>query len=375
MPNDDNKYIFYCFDNGNPVQDLAIDTQLDYSIVSTKTLETVLDSPKDILGILKLIYHQFQPLQAYQPDVFVQFDFNLGLPRWHHTKKIVIGYDLIPLVLKEDYLPGPILAVRKAVGKKAKVRAVIRSVYYRFRYWVSCKAYKRADTILCISQATAESFRRLLNIDDSKIEVIPLAPVLPKISRTDKTILKNIDKPYMFYIGGTDPRKSLEDIVLAFNAVKDGGTDIKLVLAGNELKKIRLVPDVKGRNAILRSAHKSDIHLVGRVTDAEKMALYESALAFVFASTYEGFGMPVLEAMSAGCPVIAYDNSSIPEAMGNAGILVPSGNYLAIADEVVNLTNKKTRRHFAAAGRRHAKEYTWTGYIKAFTKALDSTTR
>jgi glycosyltransferase involved in cell wall biosynthesis len=372
MPKDKNKYIFYCFDKSNPVEDLDIQTNLNYSIVTTRTTATVLESPKNILGILKLIYHKFSPLSSRHPDVFVQFDFNLGLPRWRKTKKIVIGYDLIPLILKDEYMPSVKVALSKALGKKAKLRAIVRSLYYRFRYWISYKVFQRADTVLCISNATAESFQQLLKIDYSKLEVIPLAPVLPDLSKVNRSIVEHIDKPYIFYIGGTDPRKSLKDIVLAFDIVKNEGIDINLVLAGNEFKSVELIPDISGRNAILGSRNKSDIRLVGRVTDAEKLGLYESALAFVFASTYEGFGMPVLEAMAAGCPVIAYNNSSIPEAIGNAGILIPTGSYQSMADEIIKLTKKRYRQQFIHAGRKHAQAFTWKNYVEQFDKILNS---
>lgn len=370
LPKDDNKYLFYCFDKNDPIKKLGIKTKVNYELVQTPTINTVLDSPKNILGILQLVGHRFTPLKKYKPDTFVQFDFMLGIPYWRRTKTVVIGYDLIPLIMKNEYLPTVRFAWHHSAGKKAKLRAVLRSMYYRFRSWLHYKVYKKADKVVCISEASARSFHELLGINKQKLTAIPLAPVLPK-SKPDNSVAKKVNKPYIFYVGGTDARKNVKDIVYAFNIAQGRGADIALVLAGNEFKEIEKLPDIKARNAILNSPYHEDIHLAGFVTDNEKAGLYINALAFIFTSAYEGFGLPVIEAMASSCPVIAYNNSSIPEAAGDAAVLVKTGDYVEVAKQIIALRDEKQRSEFIKKGLKQSKSFGWDSYVKALREAIE----
>lgn len=369
LSDDENEYIFYCFDKNNPIADLGINTRVKYAIVTTPTINTVLDSPKNIFGIFKLVGHRFKPLESFRPDVFVQFDFMLGIPSWRRTKKIIIGYDLIPLIMRNEYMPSIHYAWHHSHGKKAKLKGVLRSMYYRFRYHLHYKSYKRADKVICISQASADSFHELLGISSKKLVPIPLAPVLPE-GAVDSKIARSIDKPYLFYIGGTDSRKRVQDIIYAYNIIRSRGFDAALVLAGNEFKTIDQIPDIKSRNALLRSPYKHDVHLIGFVTDPEKMGLYQHASAFVFTSSFEGFGLPVIEAMAASCPVITYNNSSIPEAAGDAAVMVKTGDFISIANEFIGLNDPKKRSTLIQAGVKQSQRFTWEAYVKGFRDNL-----
>jgi glycosyltransferase involved in cell wall biosynthesis len=368
LPIDNNKYLFYCFDKSDPIKDLGIKVAVDYKIVQTKTMNTILGSPKDLLTIFKLVRHTFRPLRPYQADTFVQFDFTLGIPRWKNVRTVVIGYDLIPLIMKNEYIPSMSFAWRHSTNK---LRAVIRAWYYRIKYSLYYQVYKRADMIACISQATTDSFHKLLHIDSSRLTTIPLAPVLSESTPDYSLAGKFKDRPYIFYIGGTDSRKRIEDIVRAYNIVRGRGVNIALVFAGYEFTSLQKMTDKLGKEAITQSPYGKDIHLVGFVSDAEKLGLYNNALAFVFASTYEGFGLPVIEAMAASCPVIAYNNSSIPEAAGDAAILVETGSYTAIATQVVALyRNPLLRSEMIASGAKQAATFSWESYVTAFLGIL-----
>jgi glycosyltransferase involved in cell wall biosynthesis len=369
LPADGNNYILYCFDKSNPVEELDLKLRFKYELIQTETVNTVLESPSKVIDILRLVYHHFMPLRHKKPDVFVQFDAQFGLPRWRKTKKIVIGYDLIPLIMRNEYNPSVRYTWRHSVGRRAKLRGVLRAMYYGFRYKLTYRAYKKADKIFCISQATAQSFAELLHIKKRRLEVIPLAPVLSK-TIPDESIVKDIVKPYIFYVGGTDKRKRIADIVRAFNIVRGRGKDIALVFAGNEFKQSETIPDIEGRDAILTSPYRKDIHLVGFVTNEQKEGLYKNALVFMFTSQYEGFGLPVIEAMRASCPVIAYNNSSIPEVAGEAAILVPTYDYLSLAASVCALQNSELREKIIAAGLSQSKRFTWEKYTKTFLQTL-----
>lgn len=367
LPRCDDQYLFYCFDKNNPIEELGIKTAVNYRIVYTPTIKTALGSPKDILGVYRLANHRFKLLRPEQPDIFIQFDFTLGLPHWHHTKTIVVGYDLIPLIMRQEYLPGMLFAWHHS---QRKLRGILRALYYRMKYRLHYSVYKHADTVLCISDTTARSFHQLLNIPSSKIVSLPLAPVLPA-TEPDQAIAKRIRKPYLLYIGGTDSRKRICDIVYAYNVARGRGVDLALVLAGNEFEGVNNMTDPAGKAAILASPYRSDIKLVGFVTDAEKLGLYQDAYAFVFASMYEGFGLPVVEAMSAGCPVIAYNNSSIPEAAGKAALLVETGDYVGIARSVVSLRRPELRQRLIRDGMQQAQNFNWSNYITSLMQLIN----
>ncbi|MBI1857013.1 glycosyltransferase family 4 protein [Candidatus Saccharibacteria bacterium] len=399
MPIDKNKYIFYAFDKNDPIKTLDIKFQNTYELIQTPTIKTALGSPRDIIGLIKLINHRFYPLKKINPDVFVQFDFTLGIPRWKKTKTIVVGYDLIPLIMKNEYLPSVSFALKHSAPQhqgmlKHFVRsivfrlkhksfaikkpsiilrkpfiAMVRSIYYRLKYRLHYKVFKRADRIVAISESTAEDFINILGVSRKKVSSIPLAPVLPDGS-PDFSISRKISKPYVFYIGGTDSRKKIQDIIYAFNIAKGRGADIALVLAGNEFSKLESLPNVEGRNAILKSPYRQDIHLVGFVSDAQKMGLYKSAHAFIFCTIYEGFGLPIIEAMSASCPVISYNNSSIPETAGNAALLVDTGDYVAIANKIIALEDKKLKQVIIEKGIKQANKFNWKIYVTEFKKVL-----
>ncbi|MEO6760872.1 MAG: glycosyltransferase family 1 protein [Candidatus Saccharimonadales bacterium] len=360
LPKNEDKYLFYCFDKNNPVKDLGVKMSASYEIVQTKTRNTILGSPKDLLTIYKLVHHAFKPLRAYKPDTFVQFDFTLGVPHWNGVHTIVIGYDLIPLIMNNDYIPSASFAWKHSTNK---LRSVIRAWYYKAKYYLYYNVYKRADMIACISEATAKSFQELLHISRNRLTVIPLAPVTTE-SLPNYDLANKFSKPYIFYIGGTDARKHIEDIIRAYNIVRGRGHDISLLLAGYELKSLGEMTDVIGKSAIQKSPYRQDIHFLGFITDAEKMGLYNKALAFVFTSFYEGFGLPVVEAMAASCPVITYNNSSIPEAAGSAALLVETGNYSAIATQItLLLSDPKLRSQLIGRGRNQATIFSWDSYI------------
>lgn len=372
LPADNNKYIFYVFDKYDPVQAESINFKNEFEIVQTPPLKTSLEAPSDIFNFFKLIRHSFGKLRPYRPDVFVQFDFGLGMPKWRNTKKIAIAYDLIPLIKKNEYLPSVsvILRQNRDIGGKL-FKAITRSVYYRLKYRLSYRVYEKADRIVSISESTTKSFIELLGVSKARIHTIPLAPVLTD-DKPDDEIIEKIKKPFVFYIGGSDSRKKIDDIVHAFNIVRGRGFEIALVLAGSEFREVNELPNEAGRVAILESSYRDDIHLVGFVSNSQKTALYQNAHAFLFCTTYEGFGLPVIEAMAESCPVISYDNSSIPEAAGDAAFMVETRDYVAVARQIIDLNNPELRQSAIKKGLAQSKKFSWANYTAEFKKVLIS---
>lgn len=363
LPSSDDHFIFYAYDSSNPIDELKIPLKIsNYEIVYTKARKKSVDSPKDLIDIARTAYHRFLPLKPYQPDLFIQFDFALGIPRWRRTRTVCVGYDLIPLVMRSTYLPTVFTALNQPGGKKTKIKSAVRASYYNAKATKDYANYKAADRIVAISEATKKSFIELLGINEHKIVAAPLAPVVPNIDK--KSAPKNLPaKPFIFYIGGTDSRKNVTDVIAAFNIARGKGAELALVLAGNEFKALETLPDIRARKAIMSSPYKNDIHFVGFISDEEKVYLYHHALAFVFCSSYEGFGLPVLEAQALGCPVISYNNSSIPEVSSKSVYLVGDRNTTAVAN-TIHTVSTADRTVIAKQGLHFTKKFKWDNFTK-----------
>lgn len=366
------KYLFYAYDSGDPIQTLGINLPVDYTLVQTKTLKKSIDRPQDFVQLAKVIFHKFSPLRCGDIDVFVQFDFMLGLPSLKNIKRtVLVAYDLIPLIFREEYIPTPRQAFRATVGTPSKIKKVLRAMYYNERYRLHYKNFTKADLLLSISRNTTDSLVEILNIPKEKITTIPLAPVFNTVKATRPRGF-NSDSPFIFYIGATDARKRVADLIRAFDKVRVTRS-ITLILAGKEFAKRNKIPNEGIARALQSSPYQADIVTIGYVSDAEKLWLYENAKAFVFPTAYEGFGLPIIEAMQHGCPVISYDNSSIPEVAGDATLLVPTGDVARLAKGVAKVLDSTVLRdRMVARGYTLSEEYTWDKYMKKFYAALEA---
>jgi glycosyltransferase involved in cell wall biosynthesis len=356
-------YIIVRYSESNPVEDF----DLPFSGYS----EVILKKPNEVHGFAKLkqlVLRQFKRrfgnLSAHRPDVFFQPDFQLGLPRDWRMKKYVVMYDIIPLVLKDLYLPSwRQLLARPGLGKIHRLRVVLGAWLKEGHYKRSLRALRRADRIFSISGATADDLHNRLGIPKKKIKTIYLAPSVSLLKPTEKDRPKQLPKsgrPFLLYMGGVDGRRKLADLVHAFNLLNGRGHDFDLVLGGKELAKVTEIPNVEVREAIMDSSYKDQIFLMGYTSQEEKAWLMKNAFVFVYPTLYEGFGLPVLEAMLQGCPAITYGNSSLPEIVGDAAVLLDEQDGTAIRDAVLNLQkNPKQRQRLIKEGQEQAKSFSW----------------
>jgi glycosyltransferase involved in cell wall biosynthesis len=152
-----------------------------------------------------------------------------------------------------------------------------------------------------------------------------------------------------------EPRKNVLRLIKAFEQIADRNKNLSLILAGK--------PGWNCENdfsAIQSSVHRDKIRYLGFVSECEKTALLKSCEVLAYPSLYEGFGLPVLEAMAAGAPVITSNLSSLPEVAGDAAILVNPLSVEEISTAIDRLVNDKLRRaELRAAGKRRAAEFTW----------------
>lgn len=226
--------------------------------------------------------------------------------------------------------------------------------------------FRRADRIFSVSRSTKDDLEFRYGIRSSKIEVIPsgVDGRFHEYDRNDPKLLAVKEKyhlPYRFilYLGAFEPRKNIVSIVRAFSALKKAGhpdlEKLSLVLAGVSGWK-----EEEALREISESSFRADIILPGFVEDEDKPALYNLASLFVYPSFYEGFGFPPLEALACGVPVVASNTSSLPEVVGDAGVLIDPHRpeeLLRAFQEV--LLDKKLRATLHEKGLARARRFLW----------------
>lgn len=225
------------------------------------------------------------------------------------------------------------------------------------------RSVARADHILADSQATKDDLIRLLNTPAEKVTVVTpgvdarFAPVddFVELGRVRERYRIG-DKPFVLGVGTLEPRKNWPALVRAWTILRQT-TPLphRLVIAGG---KGWLTNEIFA--AIDESPLREDIVLAGFVGDADLSALYSAADVFAFPSLYEGFGIPVLEALACGTPVVCANNSSLPEAAGDAALLIDAQNERDLATALQQLIEDQTLREtLRARGLQHAARFTW----------------
>jgi glycosyltransferase involved in cell wall biosynthesis len=226
-------------------------------------------------------------------------------------------------------------------------------------------AVRSADRIIAVSGATRDDLVRVLRVPGDRVVVIheAVAPefTVPPSPAAIEAVARRygIRPPYCLFVGNLEPRKNLARLVEAFALVRSrataGQATPQLVLAGTR-------GWLSGGifRAVARHDMASAIRFTGYVAPADLPALYAGATCFVFPSLYEGFGLPVLEAMAAGTPVVASRVGAIPEVAGDAALLVDAERPAEIADALEGvLADGGLRVRLAARGRARAACFTW----------------
>ncbi len=202
---------------------------------------------------------------------------------------------------------------------------------------------QQADRIIAISQATADDLAAHYPAIAGRVEVVPCGvdaafrPVTDRAAQADVRRKYGIPAPdYLLFVGTLEPRKNLVRLVEAYAALRaaEGAATPPLVLTGN-----RGWHDGPIFEAVERKQMHDHIHFTGQVADEDLPGLYSGAACFIYPSLFEGFGLPLLEAMACGAPVITSNTSSLPEVAGDAALLVPPEDVDALAGALGRLLN------------------------------------
>jgi glycosyltransferase involved in cell wall biosynthesis len=355
-----NEYVLFALPGDSPVADLNM-AGLKHSVVTLPR-----PSPRQTVDRLR---NAVRPVLRARPtplDAFLQPDAAYGWPASGSGRRVVVAYDMIELIFAERYFPRAATLLRDGPARLAGNRV---------RRWLlsrSLRTMRGADAVVAISECTKRDVSTLAGVPAALISVTPLAAAPVFTPSPDAAVVSRfgVRSPYLLFVGGVDFRKNVPAALRAFELVKPAHPDVTLVLVGQGFDAMSSVPEhLATRTQIAASAYASDITLAGYVPDDELRALYSSAAALVFPSLYEGFGMPALEAMACGCPVIALDNSSLPEVMGDAGILV--GDEAGLAPSIDSLLRDPGKQaEMRRAGLRRAAEFSWTKTAERTLKVL-----
>lgn len=219
---------------------------------------------------------------------------------------------------------------------------------------------RNTDHIVTISKNSKTDIKKIFNISEEKITVIYLGIEEKFRAITDKEKLHKIRKKYnlpskfILFVGTIEPRKNLTCLISAFSNIEKR-LDLKLVIVGNKGWKYKEV-----FNSIKQLKVQEDVIFTGFVDDEDLPLIYNLAELFVYPSFYEGFGFPILEAMSCGCPVITSSISSLSEINGDAALLVNPSSEKDLAKTLKFIVlNSKVKIKMKKNGLKHAKKFSW----------------
>lgn len=290
----------------------------------------------------------FRKLQA---DL-LHFPAHIDAPAWCPCPYAVTVLDLIPLIFEELY------------------KADRPSWRFHFARWLECKAIENASLVLCISENTAKDVERILNIPSERLAVTPLGvdgKFFDVVRMDDDAKVRfrlglPAEGAIVLYVGGIDQRKNIAGLISVFKRTRDviagrGGDPPVLVIAG-DVQSDEQYTEVQ--EIIRRERVGEAVFFTGFLPEDALMDLFGAASAFFFPSFYEGFGLPPLEAMAAGVPVVSSKRSAMPEVLGEGALLVNPNDFQEGSEALIAvLENQNMAAGLIERGRKRAGLFTW----------------
>jgi glycosyltransferase involved in cell wall biosynthesis len=260
------------------------------------------------------------------------------LPPGGAAALVATVHDLAPLRFPERYPRGARLSLKRGL---------------RF-------AVREADRIICPSYSTADELQELLGVERDRLRIVPHGVAMPECepeAARQFVAGRGITEPYVLWLGTQEERKNVLAVLDAFERVARSDPKVMLVVHGPQGWLGAEVADGIRRRRLEDRTRVSEAGL----TRAELAALYSRAAVFVFPSIYEGFGLPVLEAMACGAPVVTSDRSAMPESAGDAAVLVDPDDHDELGDALARLLgDADARADLARRGRERAAGFSWS---------------
>jgi glycosyltransferase involved in cell wall biosynthesis len=307
-------------------------------------------------------YHLFTPsikenslTQFFLENDFIIHECPTLQPKWYWR---TYGYSKVINNLELDIFHGLSHEIPFGIGKKTKTIVTVHdliyeqypelfgwwnSKIYQYKYRSSCK---RADRIFAISNSTAKDISTLYNIIEDNLNItyqscdekFQTTPILEK------------QKNYFLYVGTINKRKSLKDVILAFDTLpNEFKKEVVIVGDGGDYKQ-EVLNEIKKRNLEKWFVFK------GNLSNQQLVEIYDDAICLILPSQYEGFGIPIIESLFRKTPVITCDNSSLPEAVGDGGILFTHGNIEALIKAMQDIQNESKWNQLSINGHEYVKQ-------------------
>jgi glycosyltransferase involved in cell wall biosynthesis len=263
------------------------------------------------------------------------------LPSLHRTRSVFTLHDLAFLTYPETHLPLN--------------RWFLRLMMPRF--------LRRASSVICVSHHTKEEAVCFYGLDESKVQVIHegvnprFQPVQNPETLAAVRSRYGLPERFILFVSTIEPRKNLVTLWEAYRLLRSEGRPERLVVVGRQgwLYQATLL-------RLRELGLEGQVLFLGYVADEDLPALYSLATCFAFPSLYEGFGLPPLEAMASGCPVVCSNAASLPEICGEAALLVPPTDVAALTSALRRvLDDQALRGHLRDLGLRQAARFTWQG--------------
>ena len=292
---------------------------------------------------------------------FLSTKGNLPGPAGHLWEQLILPRMLQGEVLWSPANTGP-LAVSRQVLTLHDLSFIDHPEWFD-RYFAAWYTYliprlaQRAALILTVSSFSKIRIMEAFRISPERVRVVPAGVDMDRFRPARAADVKavqgkfNLHHPYLLAVGSLGMRKNLQRLLHAWGIVRGSFPDLDLVIVGTSGPAFRPVD--------LRDAPVG-LHLLGWVDDAELAALYSGSAAYVLSSLYEGFGLPALEAMACGTPVVVSGVTALPEVVGGAGLLVDPWNSESIGQAICQvLEDNELRRGLIRRGFERARELSW----------------
>jgi glycosyltransferase involved in cell wall biosynthesis len=318
----------------------AIDKLIENGEINANQFSFRLIAPKNIKYSMKLKHIKFEKKGNLTGHLWEQ----LELPFYSRKGLLMNLCNVAPM-----FKMNQIVTIHDAA-----VFANPNTFSYIFRQWYKILLLRLGKTsrqIITDSFFSKSELKHYCKIDEDKIKVVGLGKDHVLSVSSDYAILKkmNIDKPYVLAVSSMSPNKNFESVVKAIEIL--GDIDFNIVIAGGVNRKIF--------NRISLPSSKN-IKYVGYVSDGELRALYEQADCFIYPSFYEGFGLPPIEAMTCGCPVILSNTASMPEVCADAALYCDPYSPMDIAQKIKKLmTDETLKETLILKGTERANIFNW----------------
>jgi glycosyltransferase involved in cell wall biosynthesis len=296
-----------------------------------------------------------------------------ALPIHLFTQKDKLDLFFSPSHYSPPFCPCPIIPTIHDLGYLQYQNQFTKKDFYQLKNW-TLQSIKKSKHIVTVSQFSKDEIIKIYNIDPQKITIaydgVNTPPEID--TNTQQKILSSYSlkaKSYFLYLGTLKPNKNIPFLVKSYSLMlktKSYSLPAKLVIAG---KKGWLFDEIFA--TVKQEGIENSVVFTDFVTEEQKWTLYQNAIASVFPSTYEGFGIPAIESMKVGTPVIVSNIPPFKEVVQDCGLFIDPQNESNFCQKMIEITNPKTRQLYSKLGQTQADKFTWQSTAKSVLSVFE----